>query len=768
MLKSNEDIKKVIYNFILSYIGIILLIFMLVEPFEYFCYSCGYCKLTAIWSTPSTAVFAAFVTAFFSATELFGKKKPYVILGVTLAVLLFVVINRFEIAYGSAMYYNAVVEKMAMKYGSDLWFADCTETIRNGARVAMTVNIFLIFAAMAFTGSISSGRLLSIPFITVFSAYAITWLTAEELSGIMISFPVGYMVLLLCLMFSLKRKKLKIDSIKAGKLSIAISLAVTVALLISTTVRPYENYSRLSIYDSVSDLFTGIGGVSKTKSYDGRIGQDKSRSYTGETDLYAYMPKISKRAYVVGYVADSYENSTWNESKDYSNPIYNVLNDLNVNIGKYKGCKIEKAGQTEGPEFKFSYFDETQNRSFFTDLNSIESLELLIYINDRYTGQYSPDVTERAQKECMGKMKNEKDWQKIWDECEDVNVRVSLQNPKRENILVILQYVKNYLAENYQYTLSPGKVPKGKDAINYFMFENKKGYCTYFASAATMLLRQAGIPARYVEGYSFVTGELKGEETGYQYNDMEFTFGEAEYKFEVPDSCAHAWVQVYFEDIGWINFDPTPAANIGSQPTSEDETTEPATTTAQETTGEQMTTGEEKTTLEAVSSGTNETTVSPETVETTEKSEKTVNKIVIFIVAILGIILLCVFISYIRYILLSNRKKRIYNNEDGNTADNIKWIYSHYVKIFELGELHHRHYMTEQQYAEAIMEKFDCITEEDVLSMVDIIEKTLYSNTEANGEDLINARSIVERLVKNIDSEVGLFTRIIHKYYHVL
>ena len=141
MLKSNEDIKKVIYNFILSYIGIILLIFMLVEPFEYFCYSCGYCKLTAIWSTPSTAVFAAFVTAFFSATELFGKKKPYVILGVTLAVLLFVVINRFEIAYGSAMYYNAVVEKMAMKYGSDLWFADCTETIRNGARVAMTVNI---------------------------------------------------------------------------------------------------------------------------------------------------------------------------------------------------------------------------------------------------------------------------------------------------------------------------------------------------------------------------------------------------------------------------------------------------------------------------------------------------------------------------------------------------------------------------------------------------------------------------------------------------
>ena len=76
--------------------------------------------------------------------------------------------------------------------------------------------------------------------------------------------------------------------------------------------------------------------------------------------------------------------------------------------------------------------------------------------------------------------------------------------------------------------------------------------------------------------------------------------------------------------------------------------------------------------------------------------------------------------------------------------------------------------MTEQQYAEAIMEKFDCITEEDVLSMVDIIEKTLYSNTEANGEDLINARSIVERLVKNIDSEVGLFTRIIHKYYHVL
>lgn len=66
----------------------------------------------------------------------------------------------------------------------------------------------------------------------------------------------------------------------------------------------------------------------------------------------------------------------------------------------------------------------------------------------------------------------------------------------------VIEELKNYYQENYPYTVRPGKTPKKKDFVNYFLLENKKGYCSYFASAAVLIFRYMGIPARYVEGYA--------------------------------------------------------------------------------------------------------------------------------------------------------------------------------------------------------------------------------------------------------------------------
>lgn len=111
--------------------------------------------------------------------------------------------------------------------------------------------------------------------------------------------------------------------------------------------------------------------------------------------------------------------------------------------------------------------------------------------------------------------------------------------------------VETYLAENYPYTLKPGTPPRKRDFVDYFLFDGNKGYCTYYASAMTVLLRCLDIPARYVEGYILppVTNK-KGV-------------------FEVTSQQAHAWVEVYFEGFGWIPFEPTApfAANLYSDKT---------------------------------------------------------------------------------------------------------------------------------------------------------------------------------------------------------
>ena len=128
--------------------------------------------------------------------------------------------------------------------------------------------------------------------------------------------------------------------------------------------------------------------------------------------------------------------------------------------------------------------------------------------------------------------------------------------------------IRNYLHNNCTYTTSPGKVPDDDNFVEYFLYETKEGYCTYFATAAVMMFRSAGIPARYVEGYCFDVSqrlEVVSYESYYSYAGLEsekfMGYGEA----EVLDSDAHAWVEFYIDGIGWVDFEVTPGVGtIGS------------------------------------------------------------------------------------------------------------------------------------------------------------------------------------------------------------
>lgn len=109
-----------------------------------------------------------------------------------------------------------------------------------------------------------------------------------------------------------------------------------------------------------------------------------------------------------------------------------------------------------------------------------------------------------------------------------------------------INYVVKYLKDNYTYTMKPGRVPEGRSVVDYFLNENKKGYCTYFATSAAIILRSAGIPTRYCAGYVVDTKLLDStDEEKYQ-------------TFDVTDNSAHAWVEVFIDGYGWVVIDPTP------------------------------------------------------------------------------------------------------------------------------------------------------------------------------------------------------------------
>ncbi len=108
--------------------------------------------------------------------------------------------------------------------------------------------------------------------------------------------------------------------------------------------------------------------------------------------------------------------------------------------------------------------------------------------------------------------------------------------------------VINYMTQHYAYTYTPTK-PEDPDgsALDAFLLETKDGYCVQFASAATLLLRAAGIPARYVQGY--VASDLTLNQDNKD--------GDMEYVVNVRDKSAHAWVEVYIEGLGWRTYEPT-------------------------------------------------------------------------------------------------------------------------------------------------------------------------------------------------------------------
>lgn len=101
-------------------------------------------------------------------------------------------------------------------------------------------------------------------------------------------------------------------------------------------------------------------------------------------------------------------------------------------------------------------------------------------------------------------------------------------------------YVREKLEQNAVYTKTPGATPRGKDYVEYFLYENRQGVCTHFASAAVLMFRTFGIPARYVEGY--LTTSLTANEGAN----------------EIMDSSAHAWAEIYLDGVGWIPVEVTP------------------------------------------------------------------------------------------------------------------------------------------------------------------------------------------------------------------
>lgn len=110
--------------------------------------------------------------------------------------------------------------------------------------------------------------------------------------------------------------------------------------------------------------------------------------------------------------------------------------------------------------------------------------------------------------------------------------------------------IRDHLRSRYAYTLEMTAPPEGMDAIEFFLFESKRGHCEYFASAMAAMCQSIGMPSRVVVGY------------------VATEFNTLTQQYLVRQSNAHAWVEVFLvtdQDTGhgrWETFDPSPPGDI--------------------------------------------------------------------------------------------------------------------------------------------------------------------------------------------------------------
>lgn len=107
--------------------------------------------------------------------------------------------------------------------------------------------------------------------------------------------------------------------------------------------------------------------------------------------------------------------------------------------------------------------------------------------------------------------------------------------------------IETYLRTHITYNADVDPIPAGVDGVDYFLFDRPEGYCNYYASAMAVLARSVGIPARVASGYAVGSAS----DDGY---------------YHIKEANAHSWPELYFGELGWIEFEPTTSQPEISRP----------------------------------------------------------------------------------------------------------------------------------------------------------------------------------------------------------
>ena len=188
---------------------------------------------------------------------------------------------------------------------------------------------------------------------------------------------------------------------------------------------------------------------------------------------------------------------------------------------------------------------------------SVDGIE---YIGTNLVQRYFYEMTESEQQEFQAAIKLEEEYRAYVQEtytkpfdcptAKEISAEILTQAAENGTTARhdLVMAVVDYLDEHYTYTKTPEEStnPEESNILDAFLSEVKEGYCSHFATAAVAILREYGVPVRFAEGYIATDFSRAAGTSG------------APYRCDVKDSNAHAWIEVYFDGMGWMQYEVTP------------------------------------------------------------------------------------------------------------------------------------------------------------------------------------------------------------------
>lgn len=317
-----------------------------------------------------------------------------------------------------------------------------------------------------------------------------------------------------------------------------------------------------------------------------------------------------------------------------------------------------------------------------------------------------------------------------------------------------VQYIRRYFSDNgFTYNVNIVRKNENADFIDDFM-ARKTGYCIHFASAAVMMFRSMGIPARYAEGY-------------FADNDSVVRTTSSTTKYNVTDKCAHAWVEIYQEGLGWVPVEVTPGAqnfvvnreNTTSENSIQNDTTVPSDDQPTESNSNEST---------SKNSQENTTTVKKEEQETKENISKPLTPQTRSLIKGILLALGAVTIFLLRYQVLS--KRSLTKMETGSKAVRIGEIERQLEKMFDIFKVNIEAAETNEEKAELLSGLLsESLTEQEAEEALRVLDKFRYApKGSIEMEEVDKLYHFMQKYGQSMYERGKVYEKFIYKYIKCL